>query len=204
MRSPQNGDVRISRTLAIATIVGLAFLLANQQSQPTPERENYVPADDATETKLDDVFVYDVVTRFNESLVGNIDAIDTAVTAVLAGNVAVAIFAIDKIRELHRVEEYWAIGLLAGSLLACVCAYVIGFPAGVSKRDGVSPRFFIPDVLARQGAAISTAMEAVIRAGEINLCVRLWKRAPVVAAILLLLAGGVVVALARLGSNLIG
>jgi hypothetical protein len=190
--------------LAIATIVGLAFLSANQQPQPMLEPESRDLGDEADETKLDDVFVYDVVTRFNESLVGNIDAIDTAVTAVLAGNVAVAIFAMDKIRELHRVEECWANGLLAGSVLACVCAYVIGFPAGASKRDGVSPRFFIPDVLARQSAAISTAIEAVIRAGEINLSVRLWKRGLVVAAILLLLAGGVVVALARLGSNLIG
>ena len=85
-----------------------------------------------------------------------------------------------------------------------MCAYVIGFPAGVSKRDGVLPRFFIPDVLARQNAAIPTAIETVIHAGEMNLCVRLWKRTLVVTAILLLLVAGAIIALARLSDIVIG
>lgn len=151
------------------------FLSANNRSHPKRERRSSARTDEVdAEAKLDDGFVYDVVTRFNESLVANIDAIDTAVTAVLAGNVAVAVFAIDKIREFHHATEFWAIGLLASSLLACVCAYVIGFPVGASKRDGVLPRFFVPDVIARQNAAIPTAVEAVIHAGEINLSMRFW------------------------------
>ena len=185
--------------------MGLVFLSANLQPHPKRDRGRDAGPDEGhAGAKLDDGFVYDIVTRFNESLVANIDAIDTAVTAVLAGDVAIAVFAIDKIRELHRVEETWAIALLTGSLLACVLAYVIGFPAGVSKRDGVLPRFFVPDVLARQNAAIPTAIEAVIPAGEINLSVRLWKRALVVTAIMLLLVAGAVVALARLGGAVIG
>ncbi|HEV2741186.1 MAG TPA: hypothetical protein VGU66_21685 [Candidatus Elarobacter sp.] len=143
--------------------------------------------------------MYDVVTRFNESLIANIDAIDTAVMAVLAGNVAIVVFAIDKIRELHHAEECWAIGLLAGSLIACVSAYVIGFPFGANDRDGTVPTRFVLDFVARRDAAISSAIETVTQAGLKNVLVRLWKRALVVAAIVLLLGGVVVVAFARFG-----
>ena len=196
--------MRISRSLAVAAFLGLAFLSANRQSPPKRERRNSTRVDEIdAETKLGDGFVYDVVTRFNESLVANIDAIDTAVTAVLAGNVAVAVFAIDKIRELQHVEECWAVGLLSGSLLTCVLAYVIGFPLSASQRDGIPPRIFIPDLIARQGSALSSAIEGVMQAGEVNLTVRLWKRALVVVAIFLLLGGGVVVMLARLSGNVV-
>ena len=197
--------MRISRSLAIATLVGLAFLSANRQRDFA--RPSHLPTGDGKDgwdAELEDPFLYDVVTRFNESLVENIDAIDAAVTAVLTGNVAIAVFAIDKIRELHHTEECWAIGLLLGSLLACVCAYIIGFPVGALRRDGVLPRRVIADVITRRDVAISSAIATMMQAGELNLIVRLWKRALVVAALLLLLAGGVVVALARLSGNMVG
>jgi len=178
----------------------LTFLSANRQSFPTLDRRDLgAVREDRPDDELDDTFVYDVVTRFNASLIANIDAIDTAVTAVLAGNVAIVVFAIDKIRELHHAEECWAIGLLAGSLVACVSAYVIGFPFGANDRDGTVPTHFVPDFVARRDAAISSAIETVTQAGLKNVVVRLWKRALVVAAIVLLLAGGVVVAYARFG-----
>lgn len=198
-------SVRILRSLTVATFVVLAFLSANPRGGTMGAQRIHVPDDeDQPASKLEDTFVLDIVTRFNESLVGNIDAIDTTVMAVVAGNVAVAVFAIDKIRELDHAEECWAIALLAGSLLACILGYVIGFPIGASKRDGVLPRFFVPDVVERENAAVPSAIEAVIDAGEINLSVRLWKRTLVVAAILLLLASGVVIAMARLSGNVIG
>jgi hypothetical protein len=196
--------VRISRTLAVTVIGVLAFLSASRHPYPPRERRSLaVAGEHPAEAELDDSFVYDVVTRFNESLIANIDAIDTAVTAVLAGNVAIAVFAIDKIRELHHTEECWAIGLLSGSLLACVFAYVIGFPVGALRRDGTLPRRFIADVITRRDAATSSAIETAMQAGELNLTVRLWKRALVVAAIFLLLAGGVIVTLARLSGNMV-
>ena len=103
----------------------LAFLSASRHPYaPRERRSSEATGENRPQTEIVDGFVFDVVTRFNESLIANIDAIDTAVTAVLAGNVAIAVFAIDKIRELHHTEECWAIGLFSGSLLACVCAYV--------------------------------------------------------------------------------
>ena len=58
------------------------------------------------------IFVYDAVARFNERLIGNIDAIDTASMAVLAGNVAVLVFAIDKLAGRQPQGELWAIALV--------------------------------------------------------------------------------------------
>ena len=196
--------MRTLRSCAVTALFALAFLSANQRPPAARERRTDVQGDeDERESKLDDAFVYDVVTRFNESLLENIDAIDTAVTAVLAGDVAIAVFAIDKIRELHRAEEYWAIGLLFGSVLACLCAYVIGFPIGPRRRDGVKLRPFVADVIIRYDAAFSNAIETVMRACELNLTVRFSKRALVLAAMILLLAGVVVVALARLGGHVV-
>jgi hypothetical protein len=62
-------------------------------NQPTIEPVVVADADDA----VGDRFIYDVATRFNETLFSSIDAIDTALTAILAGDVAVVIFAVDKI-----------------------------------------------------------------------------------------------------------
>ena len=84
----------------------MAVLSANPHLSTQHEQRSHGPGDEEqAEDNLDDAFLYDVVTRFNEALVGNIDSIDTAVTAVLAGNVTIAVFAIDKIRELHPTEE---------------------------------------------------------------------------------------------------
>ncbi len=196
--------MRISRSLIIAGLVTLAFLSANFRPDANRARTPHASYDeDRRYPGVDDAFLYDVVTRFNESLVANIDAIDAAVTAVLAGNVAIAVFAIDKIRELHRMEECWAIVLLAGSLLACVCAYVIGFPLGTSDRDGVLPSRFVLDFTDSKNAAVSSAVETVLQSGMKNVTVRAWKRALVVAAIMLLLASAVVVMFARLSGNVI-
>lgn len=150
-----------------------------------------------------DAFIYDVATRFNEALVASIDAIDTALTAVLAGDVAVAVFAIDKIGELQSVEKWFAIMLLCGSIVSCVAGYAAGFSSGTSGRDGIPPRRLIPDLHARQGDAMSDAVESVIGAGEINLNVRFRKRALAISAIMLLLFGSVLVALARLGGGVV-
>jgi hypothetical protein len=195
-------EVRISRSLTVITLLVLMFFSANKSPAATRERRTATTrVEDPPHGTIGDAFLYDVVTRFNESLVGNIDAIDTAVTAVLAGNVAIMVFAIDKIRELHPVEERCAMLMLSGSVLACACAYVIGFPFGATERDGVLPSRFIPDFIARRNTAISAAIETVTEAGVKNVAIRSWKRALVVFAIVLLVAGVVVVMLARLGGK---
>jgi hypothetical protein len=168
-------------------------------NQPTIEPVVVADADDA----VGDRFIYDVATRFNETLFSSIDAIDTALTAILAGDVAVVIFAVDKIRELHPAEEWCAIVLVCGSVLSCVIGYVFGSSVRASGRDGVLPRRFIPDVIARPSDALPSAVNLVIEAGEKNLTVRFVKRTLVITAMALLLSGGVLVMLARLAGHMV-
>jgi hypothetical protein len=195
--------VRVGIWSVVAALVAVSLIFREHELSPTE-------SDSATDRRAGDAvdapgdtFVYDVATRFNETLVASIDAIDTALTAVLAGDVAIAVFAIDKIRELQAVEERCAISLLCGSVLSCAVGYVVGFSVSFSGRDGVPPRSLIADLCARPGNAMSEAVESVIDAGEINLNVRFLKRAFAVAAILMLLLGGALVALARLTGDVV-
>lgn len=152
---------------------------------------------------LDETFSYDVAARFNDGVVANIDAIDTALTTILAGNVAVLVLAIDKIKELVPTESACAILLLSVSMLACVIAYALGFSVHASKRDGVRPRIVIPDLLERPNDALAAAVIDLVSAGEHNLTMRFLKKSLAVLAILLLLAGAVVIALARASGSVI-
>ena len=121
----------------------------------------------------------------------------------MAGNVAVLVFTIDKIRELQPTDELWAISLLGGSMFSCVAGYIVGFLVGPRNREGIAPRRLVPDLLARADEAISDAVADIVEATEKNLMVRILKRIAVVLSIAFLLAGGVVVALARLGGNVV-
>jgi hypothetical protein len=147
--------------------------------------------------------VYDAATRFNESLAQNIDAIDTALMAIMAGNVAMLVFAIDKIAELQSTVKWWAIALLGASALACMVGYVAGSWIGPRNREGIPPRRLVTDLFSRAEDALWDAIEAVVDASEKNLSVRIFKRTAVVMSIGFLLVGGVVVALARLGGNVV-
>lgn len=152
---------------------------------------------------LGDSFIYEVAARFNETLIASIDAIDTALTAVLAGDVAVAVFAIDKVKELQPAEEWWAISLLGGSIVSCVIGYVAGFSIRRGTWAGILPRRLIPDLLARPSSAISDAVQSIVDAGVVNLNVRSSKRTCAVVSIMLLVSGCVLVALARLAGNMV-
>lgn len=156
----------------------------------------------AEPTSHDGLSSYELAARFNERIVASIDAIDTALTAVIAGNVAVLVFAIDKIKELHRVAEWWALGLIVGSLLLCLAGYVTGFPPFLN-RDGVPPRTLIPDLVTRSAVALSAAVEDIVEAGEANVTIRLIKQSFAILAILLLLSGGLVTAIARVAGDVV-
>ncbi len=147
--------------------------------------------------RLDDTFVYDVVARYNEELVASVDAIDTALMTILAGSVAVLVFTIDKINELARAESACAIALTCTSTLLCVIAYTAGFPIRSSKRDGVRPRLVVPDMVDRPKKALADAILQLINAGERNLTIRFMKKGLAVLALVLLLAGVVLAAVAR-------
>jgi hypothetical protein len=146
---------------------------------------------------VDESFVYDAAARFNERLLSTIDAIDTALTAVLAGDVAVAVFTIDKIADFQLQRELAACALLSASIAACAAGYIFSFrPRGVNA-DGVRPRRFIADLAARHDESMIGAVEELLAAGEINVTVRSVKRILAGCAILFLLAAVIVVALAR-------
>lgn len=151
-----------------------------------------------------DTFAYDVVARANEALRANVDAIDTALTAILAGVVAVIVFTADKLRDLPDPDRWIAVMFLGGATLSCVLGYVIGVSwRGFGKRDGVRPATFIPDFLRHADLATADATKQLVKAGEVNFIVRLWKQIFATAALSLLLAGVAVVTLARLHAKVV-
>lgn len=163
------------------------------------EASSPAPNEDEEVADIDDTFAFDVAARYNEGLVANVDAMDTSLTTILAGNVAVLVFTIDKIKELARVQEVGAIALLSASTLCCVIAYALGFPFRSSRREGIRPRSFLPDLVMRPKQALSGGVILLVNAGERNLAIHIVNKGLAVTAILFLLAGAVVVAMARAG-----
>ena len=141
--------------------------------------------------------MYDAVARYNESIIATIDAIDTALVAVLAGNVAVIVFTIEKIAGPWSWKDSVAMSLLAGSILCCAVGYAYDLRPRVNRADGVRPRLLVADVAARADESIVSAVAELIDASEINLTVRFVKRVLTIVAIALLLAALAVVAVAR-------
>ncbi|MFZ1125618.1 MAG: hypothetical protein WAN59_10820 [Candidatus Baltobacteraceae bacterium] len=151
-----------------------------------------------TEGVPGDEFAFDVATRFNERLLGNIDALDAALTAILAGVAAVAIFAVDKLPELAPSDERVALSVLGVSAVACIVGFAVGTPASpIRSRDIVDPRAFIPTFGEDPSAAVATAIQELTAAADDNARVRRWKRGLALVALVALLAGAVFVALAR-------
>jgi hypothetical protein len=154
--------------------------------------------------ELGDDFAFDVAARFNASIIANIDAIDTALIAILAGVVAVIVFSIDQLHDVHAAETLIALALLATAAVVCVTGYVIGFPwRGPRFSDFVSPALFIPDFAQQPGVAATNAIRHLMVAGNLNLRLRWRKRLLAVGALALLLAGMAVVAAARLHAKVI-
>jgi hypothetical protein len=160
---------------------------------------------DRTEERadVDDTFAFEAAERYNERIVANVDAIDTALTTILAGDVAVLVFTIDKIKELARGQEVWATALMLVSIVACVVAYALGFSGRASKRDGLRPRRFIADLARDPDDALRTAVVEIATAGEENLTLRFLKKTLAVIAIVFLLAAAVVVAFARAKGSMV-
>ncbi|HEX3462877.1 MAG TPA: hypothetical protein VHS78_02320 [Candidatus Elarobacter sp.] len=151
----------------------------------------------------DPSFVYDAASRFNETLVGTIDAIDTALTAILAGNVAVLVFALDKSSTLERAAATAGMLVLGASGLLTFAGYVFGFRFGVGIADGVRPRLFVRDLAVRRSESVASATEQLIDAGEMNLSVRSMKRALALVSMTLLLAGLVLMMVSALKGQVI-
>jgi hypothetical protein len=191
------------RSVLIATVLSAVVFGGHAR-----RRNDLVTSDgdfdrDEERADIDDTFALEVAERYNERIVANVDAIDTALSTILAGDVAVLVFTIDKIKELARGPEAWATALMLVSILACVVAYALGFSGRASKRDGIRPRMFIVDLATGPDAALRTAVVDTVAAGEQNLTLRFLKKALAVVAIVFLLAAAVVVAFARAKGSMV-
>jgi len=173
----------------------------------TPDAEQRDPGEETSRQQPDELgddFVYDVAARFNEMLTSNIDAVDNTLLALLAGIVAVALLTIDKARALETAHEYWVFGLLLAAAVTCVVGYFSGRPLlGFDERDGIRPLRFIPDFTVDPQGATAAAIYDLVQAGETNLRVRRFKKTTAILSMLVLLAGVIVLALARLTSPVV-
>ncbi|MBV8370616.1 MAG: hypothetical protein JO036_17025 [Candidatus Eremiobacteraeota bacterium] len=118
------------------TRIALAYIFGSAVAASARPRDDH-----QTITKInvdDDAFAFDVVARANEALRANVDAVDSALTAILAGVVAVIVFTTDKLRDLPDPDRWIAGVLLGAATLTCALGYLIGVSwRGFGKRDGI-------------------------------------------------------------------
>jgi hypothetical protein len=194
---------RIAIALAAATVFVREPAPSDGRARPCPTR--CTNGDEHDDTDLGDDFVYDVTARFNEALIANIDATDNALMAILAGSVALGVFAIDKIRELAPESERIVLALLGASAFSCLIAYTMPLPLfrAFRTQDGIHPKYFIPDFTDDPQGAMMRAVKQLMRSGEDNLAIRRAKKIGAVLAILLLLAGAGMLTMARVRGNVV-
>lgn len=143
----------------------MAFVLGAALAGAHRPKTDYATGGD----DLGDAFAFDVAARFNASIIANIDAIDTALTAILAGVMAVIVFTVDHLHDVHAAETLTALALLAAAAVVCVAGYVIGFPwRGPRFSDFVSPVPFVPDFAQQPGVAAANAIRHLTVAGNHN------------------------------------
>lgn len=120
----------------------------------------------------------------------------------MAGDIAILVFAVDKLAEFYPLRVWWAIAFLTASILVCAFGYVAGLPRA-NEGDGLRPGRLVADLVAKPNQAMIDAIADMVLASEVNHSVRLLKRVAVVLAIVLLATGAVIVALARLGGSVV-
>jgi hypothetical protein len=164
-----------------------------------PERQRHsVPEHRWTDKAI---FLYDAVARFNEMLIATIDAIDTALTAILAGDIAVVIFTIDKIAELQRPGRIATLALLVGSVAACATGYLVRYRG--RTQDGIEPHLLVADTGDLRDEAIIGAIEGIVVSSDANLTIRFIKRVLAMSGMVLLIGAVAVVAVARLSKDVV-
>ena len=147
--------------------------------------------------RLGDDFLLSSAVNFNEGVLSNIDAVDSALIGILGAAGAFTVLTVDKIRELAVVPRWVAIGFLAASALVSLYGYAYGF-VGRHPRDVPRPTIFVPDFLRYGSKALVRATRETVRRTEENLDIRQRKRVASLIAIAFLIAGAVVVTYARL------
>jgi len=170
-----------------------------QPRAPDPRPQAIEPAAEIDEGN--DQFVYDVVARFNEAVVQNIDALDNAFLALVAGATAIAVFTADKIYELAPTEEHWALVALGCSALLCFLGYASSY--WKTANGSPDPRRFVEEFGTSPTDATLRAISETMQVSSRNLAVRSVKRALAFAAMALLFASTVVVLLARAHGSMV-
>jgi hypothetical protein len=153
---------------------------------------------------LGDDVIMDISSRYNEAVVANIDAIDTALVAILALPVGFAVFAVDKINDLTPVHESVAILFLLASCLAGFVGYAWGFllrRGAFGMQDGIEPRRFLADYAERGSLAVAQAIRTVNTVGDQNAAIRHVKRIFALAALIYFFIGAATIAVGRLNGN---
>jgi len=147
--------------------------------------------------RLRDDFLLSSAVNFNQGVLSNIDAVDSALIGILGAAGAFTVLTVDKIRELAVVPRWVAISFLAASGLVSLYGYAHGF-VGRHPRDVPRPTIFVPDFLRYGSKALARATRETVRRSEENLDIRQRKRVASLIAIGFLIVGAIVVAYARL------
>lgn len=187
-----------------ATVLRLRTLRSSVPGRPPPDHSGCGDTERLKGhprlTLRDDVLI-DILARYSEAIVSNIDAIDTALIGILALPVAFGVFAVDKIQELRQPYESVAVALLTLSALVSFIGYGWGFLIHGGQnciRDGVYPRRFLAQYTSRGSEAIREAIGALNDAGDQNAAIRRTKRCIALVALISFLVAAVTVFAARL------
>lgn len=120
------------------------------------------PENPAGESTLTPEFLIDIGARYNEALLANIDALDTALVTILGVDVAFAVFAVDKLQRLDCGTEWTAITCI----LICAGLCILGYVFTIWVHDDIAPEPLIADYRQRGRAAVSAAINALARRGR--------------------------------------
>jgi hypothetical protein len=222
----------VQELLLLALLLGGAALDALRHPEElaassTPNESSLAQGDTADTPIFEDVddetrFLFDVVTRHNEALRQNIDALDAGLIAVAVGIVAVTLFIGDKWHDLAPSWRFAALLLIAEAAISAAVGYVstflaapgAGFPdtaglvSGTDLKRERSPRVrgaqdsvlltrFVIDFSASPVDATTSAIDGILEFTKANTRVRTQKRTFTVVATCFVFAASVLLVFAR-------
>jgi hypothetical protein len=224
--------VFVQELLLLAYLLGGAALDASRHPEElvgssTP-KESSLSKDDTPDTPIfEDVdeetrFLFDVVTRHNEALRQNIDALDAGLIAVAVGIVAGTLFIGDKWHDLAPLWRFAALLLIAEAAISAAVGYVstflavpgpglpstVGLASGTNMKRERSPRVrgaqdtvlltrFVIDFSSSPVEATTSAIDGILEFTKANARVRTQKRTFTVVATCFVFAASVLAVFAR-------
>lgn len=149
-------------------------------------------ADPTAQTLLDDADFLRLSVNANNVVIANVDALNSAATALLALPVAFAVISSDKIRELCGPWNVLTVAFLAGSLVVGFAAYEWGYRfgrAGWRVRDSTEPAQLLGAYARFGDRAVTEAVRVNNAVLERNVLVRHQKRTWIAWTMLLFMLG---------------